>query len=172
MAEQDEVKLARDLIVGQAGAFDRFVEYFRGKIFQYSFLMCGQREDAEDVAQEAFARGYQRFGQLRDRNRFRSWIVRLTWRLAIDRRRADLRRTTREVAYAKPVVPMSNRREERTFEVWRAIDALPKRVRLVMVLAAIQGHDTREVAAALGVPEGTVKSRLFKARQLLKEQLG
>ena len=56
-------------------------------------------------------------------------------------------------------------------EVWRIIDALPDTLRLTLTLAAIEGHDLRTVAQLLGIPEGTVKSRLFKARALIKESL-
>ncbi len=61
---------------------------------------------------------------------------------------------------------------DRAARVWRAIDALPDRLRLALVLSAIEGHSTREVSALLAVPEGTVKSRLFAARRLLQERLG
>src|SRR5215211_5447930 len=64
--------------------------------FRVAYSVLRHREDAEDVAQDAFARAYRRFRQLRDRDRFRSWLVRMTWRLALDRRRGDRRRTTRE----------------------------------------------------------------------------
>ena len=59
----------------------------------------------------------------------------------------------------------------RAAELWRAIDALPEKFRIVTVLAAIEGHDLAEVAALLHLPVGTVKSRLFLARRRLKEQL-
>jgi RNA polymerase sigma-70 factor (ECF subfamily) len=55
--------------------------------------------------------------------------------------------------------------------LWQAIDALPEKLRLVVVLASIEGHELREVAAVLDVPEGTVKSRLFEARRHLRERL-
>src|SRR3954464_8694801 len=64
-------------------------------------VACGvlrHREDAEDVAQEAFAKAYRSFRQLRDRDPFRAWLMRMTWRLAIDRWRSDRRRTAREQA--------------------------------------------------------------------------
>src|SRR6187397_3537185 len=64
--------------------------------FRVAFSVLRHREDAEDVAQDAYAKAYRSFRQLRDREKFRAWIVRMTWRLAIDRRRADRRRTTRE----------------------------------------------------------------------------
>ena len=60
---------------------------------------------------------------------------------------------------------------ERAEHLWRAIEALPEKLRLVVVLAGIEGHDMHEVGALLDVPEGTVKSRLFLARKQLKERL-
>ena len=60
---------------------------------------------------------------------------------------------------------------ERAAQLWRAIDALPEKLRVVVVLAGIQEHDLRDVARLLDLPEGTVKSRLFLARQQLKEHL-
>ena len=140
--------------------------------FRVAFSVLRQREDAEDVAQDAFAKAYRSFRQLRNRDRFRAWLVRMTWRLALDRRRADLRRLRREDA-ARPSesVPPQTEREERSQLLWQAIDTLSEKLRVVVVLAAIEGYEIREVAALLELPEGTVKSRLFLARQQLKESL-
>ena len=132
------------------------------------------REDAEDVAQEAFVRAHRSFAQLRDRERFRSWLVRTTWRLAIDRIRNEKRRVAREHAVEMPpessVEQMAVARE-RSRALWQAIDELPEKLRLAIVLAAIEGHDIADVARLLEVPPGTVKSRLFLARQQLAEKL-
>src|SRR5262245_25719462 len=64
--------------------------------FRVAYGVLRQREDAEDVAQEAFAKAYRSFRQLRERDRFRQWLVRMTWRLAIDRLRSNRRRLTRD----------------------------------------------------------------------------
>src|SRR5215212_633003 len=64
--------------------------------FRVAFSVLRHREDAEDVAQEAFAKAYRSFRQLRDRQRFRAWLVRMTWRLALDRKRSDRRRSARD----------------------------------------------------------------------------
>jgi RNA polymerase sigma factor (sigma-70 family) len=64
--------------------------------FRVAFAVLRQRQDAEDVAQEAFTKAYKSFRQLRDRQRFRAWLVRMTWRLAINRRRSNQRRVSRE----------------------------------------------------------------------------
>jgi RNA polymerase sigma-70 factor, ECF subfamily len=138
--------------------------------FRVAFSVLRHREDAEDVAQDAFAKAYRSFHQLRDRERFRAWLVRMTWRLALDRQRGDRRRTTREQVVV-PDTATSPAAAERAALLWQAIDALPEKLRLVVVLAGIEGHDMREVSALIGIPEGTVKSRLFQARQQMKEWL-
>jgi RNA polymerase sigma-70 factor (ECF subfamily) len=142
--------------------------------FRVAFSVLRHREDAEDVAQDAFARAHKRFRQLRERDRFRSWLVRLVWRLALDRRRSDKRRAAREDAHGalQPAVTGDGTAaRERADAMWAAIDALPEKLRSVIVLASIEGHDVAEVAALLRIPPGTVKSRLFLARQRLKEDL-
>jgi RNA polymerase sigma-70 factor, ECF subfamily len=146
--------------------------------FRVAYSVLRHREDAEDVAQEAFARAYRRFSTLRDRDRFRAWLVRMTWRLALDRRRGDRRRLVRDGRACGPVDGGAQQGAEaalverqRAERLWRAIDALPDRLREVTVLAAIEEHGIREVAALLRLPEGTVKSRLFDARRKLQELL-
>src|SRR5437667_6288048 len=72
--------------------------------FRVAYSVLRHREDAEDVAQEAFAKAYRNFRQLRDRDRFRAWLARMTWRLAIDRCRAAHRRHKVESAAGDAVV--------------------------------------------------------------------
>jgi len=140
-----------------------------------AYSVLRQRQDAEEVAQEAFAKAYSSFRQLRDRNSFRAWLVRMTWRLAIDRWRSDRRRTAREQTDSDTTAIASAERlvieRDRADRLWRAIDDLPDKLREAIVLSAIQGYDIREVATLLGLPEGTVKSRLFLARKGLAERL-
>jgi RNA polymerase sigma-70 factor (ECF subfamily) len=144
--------------------------------FRVAYSVLRHRQDAEDAAQEAFARAYRKFSQLRDRDRFRAWLVRMTWRIALDFRRADRRRAFREDAAGDPGVPAGFEDHviaaERSTRLWRAIDALPEKLRLVVVLVSIEEQSVKDVAALVGVPEGTIKSRLFDARQKLKELLG
>jgi len=142
--------------------------------FRVAYSVVRQKEDAEDIAQDAFARAYRRFASLRDREQFRSWLVRMTWRIALDHRRAAVRRARREQAVAV-LAPSSTQADdlarERRERLWQAVDALPDRLRLVIVLAAIEGHSVRDVATLLDAPEGTIKSRLFEARKRLQELL-
>jgi len=138
-------------------------------------VLLRNREDAEDVAQEAFLRAYRNFHRLRDRERFRAWLGRIAWRLALDRRRAAGRRERRELASvdlaSAPTAEDLTASREFQRHLERAIDELPKKLRLALILAAIEGHDLREVARLLGLPEGTVKSRLHLARKQLAEKL-
>lgn len=142
--------------------------------FRVAYGVLRHREDAEDVAQEAFAKAYRSFRSLRDRDRFRAWLVRMTWRLAIDRIRMNRRRSAHEQAVEEPpelhVAPDVEARD-RHAHLWAAIDDLPEPQRLVTVLAAIEGYDMKEVSRLLDVPEGTIKWRLFAARKSLQEKL-
>ncbi len=143
--------------------------------FRVAYSVLRQREDAEDVAQEALARACRRFASLREPARFRGWLVRICWRLALNHRRASQRRERRERVAADPVEAPSVEQQAAALEfrlrLWDAIDALPQKLRLVIVLAGIEGHDLRAVAALAGIPEGTVKSRLYLARKRLAEVL-
>jgi RNA polymerase sigma-70 factor, ECF subfamily len=143
--------------------------------FRVAYGVLRHREDAEDVAQEAMARAYRELASLQDRERFRGWLVRIAWRLAIDRRRGDKRRARREETAVEPSPAASVEQQAIARDVqdrvWRAVDELPERLRAVLTLSAMQGHDVREVAALLEVPEGTVKSRLHQARKMLAEKL-
>jgi RNA polymerase sigma-70 factor (ECF subfamily) len=166
------------LVTAEASRARDFEERLRdssGLAFNIAYGVLRNRADAEEVAQDAFAKAFRRFGDLRDRERFRSWLTRMTWRLAIDRWRADRRRQAREhVTISESWQPTTEDvavARERSTHVWQAIDRLPDKLRIVVVLSAIEGHDMREVAALLDIPEGTVKSRLFSARKILAENL-
>ena len=142
--------------------------------FRVAYSVLRHREDAEDVAQEAFVRAHDRIDQLRDRTRFRAWLVRMCWRLAIDRIRSEKRRAQRELHFEPLTEQPADRileARERSRQLWAAIDRLPDKLRIAIVLAAIEGHEVAEVSRLLDVPEGTVKSRLFLARKQLAEIL-
>jgi RNA polymerase sigma-70 factor (ECF subfamily) len=134
--------------------------------------------DAEDVAQDAILRAYRRFDKLRDRARFKAWLVRITFRLALDRAKSSNRRQHRETSWAqperKPAPPTAEdlaAANQFRSRLDRAVDELPEKQRLVLLLSAMEGHSLEEVAALLNIPMGTVKSRLFFARKQLAEKL-
>ncbi len=173
--------LPLDPLVTASSAVDLDAEFERALpessllAFRVAFSVLRQREDAQDVAQEALARAYRKFRALRSPERFRPWLVRVAWRLALDYRRGQQRRRRREQVAATlpgasgaPEVAASLELKER---LWRAIDGLPEKLRLVVLLAPVQGNDVGEVARLTGLPEGTVKSRLHLARRRLAEDL-
>jgi len=133
--------------------------------------------DAEEIAQEALFRAYRKFNELRDPSRFRAWVVRISFRLALDRWRSFKRREQRETAWARlgaqppPTAEQVALSSEFQARLERALDELPDKTRLVVILSAIQGHTLEEVAAILEIPVGTVKSKLFHARKQLAEKL-
>src|SRR6476659_1346046 len=140
--------------------------------FRVAYSVLRHRQDAEDVAQDVLVRAHRRFATLRDPARYRAWIVRMTWRLAMDHRRGDARRRQRELAHTQLAPTEDLQLAGRDRALWTAIDALPEKLRLVIVLASVEVHDVDEVARLVGAPPGTVKSRLFTARKRLKELLG
>ena len=134
--------------------------------------------DAEDVAQEALLRAYRKFDRLRDRNRFRAWLVRITFRLALDRLRSGKRRELRDTLWSQPVrQPLGATAEDLAVSnefqahLENALAELPEKLRLVLLLAAMEGHTIDEIASMLGISTGTVKSRIFYARRQLAEKL-
>ena len=143
--------------------------------FRVAYGVLRHRQDAEDIAQEALTRAYRNFRKLRRPDSFRSWLVRTTWRLAVDHTRSCKRRLSRETVPMEIQIPETAMESlvsrERSARLWEAIDALPEKLRIVTVLAGIEEHDVREVARLLDLPEGTVKSRMFLARQRLRELL-
>ena len=145
--------------------------------FRVALSVLRRREDAEDVAQDAFLRAHRSFASIRDRDRFRAWLVRTSFRIALDRIRAEKRRARREDAAATEAhvhadsAEVDAARRELCDRVAEAVAALPEKLRLVTVLVAIQEQDLASVARLLELPEGTVKSRLHRARKELAERL-
>ena len=144
--------------------------------FRVALGVLRRREDAEDVAQDAFLRAHRAFASLRDRERFRPWLVRTAFRLALDRRRGEKRRGLREEVFGADPGPVPSVEDEAARQqvrerVAEAVDALPEKLRIVTVLAAIEEQDVSSVARLLELPEGTVKSRLHRARKELAERL-
>jgi RNA polymerase sigma-70 factor (ECF subfamily) len=131
--------------------------------------------DAEDVAQEAMLQAYRRFARLRDRSRFRAWLVRITFRLALDQARSARRREQREtlwaVALPRPTAEDLAASGEFERRLEKAMETLPEKSRLVLLLSAMDGYSLEEVAGLLQLPVGTVKSRLHFARKRLAEKL-
>ena len=167
-------------IAGEKAAAREFEEQLAdgaSMAFRLAMSVLRNRADAEDVAQDALLRAYRGFAKLRERGAFRGWLCRITWRLALDKQRGTRRREKRETA--STFVPGTPERSVEQMAVAsefdrhlaKAMDELPEKLRQALILAAIQGHSTREVAEMLNLPEGTVKSRVHLARKQLTEKL-
>ncbi len=146
--------------------------------FRVAYGVLRNTADAEDVAQEALLKAYRNFGRLREPARFRGWLVRIAFRMALDRWRSVKRRERRETHWeapeqrdASPTVEELAVSGEFQTRLDRAMGELPEKFRLVLLLAGIQGYTLEEVSGMLGIPMGTVKSRLFFARKHLAEKL-
>jgi RNA polymerase sigma-70 factor, ECF subfamily len=169
---------------GSREAFDELVRRHQAAIVTLVRALTAGRGDAEDLAQEVFVRAWRSLKGFRGDSAFRTWLH----RVAINVVRTGQTRRTRllrvfvpfgsasdddapapEVADAEePVDDVLARRQI----VERALATLPDDLRVAVTLRDLQGLDYREIAAALGVPIGTVESRIFRARQKLKPLLG
>jgi RNA polymerase sigma-70 factor, ECF subfamily len=131
--------------------------------------------DAEDVAQEALLIAFRKFDHLRDARKLRAWLVRISFRLALDRIRSSKRRGVREADWLRERERSQAAPSEASADLQphleRAVAELPEKLRLALLLSAMQEHTMEEVASLLAVPVGTVKSRIFFAKKQLAEKL-
>jgi RNA polymerase sigma-70 factor, ECF subfamily len=159
-----------------AGFGERIAENQR-RVFQIAYNVLGNSADAEEVAQEAFLRAYQKFALLREAQKFRGWVNRIVFRLALNRQRSHRRRLTRDTAWlmteTRTMVDGANEGEQQVLldRLRREIERLPEKLRSVLQLSLAEEMEAADVGAVLGIPEGTVRSRLHTARKLLLEAM-
>ena len=191
MGTETDIGLARDLLAGQPGAFDRFVMTYRPKIFQYSFLMCGHREDAEEVAQETLLKVFEKLGQLREPESMKAWVLRIARNACYMKRRKSTFAPSVELSLDELMPTFRQDGAERKLEIadWsalpdetainsqlkdllrRTIQELPEIYRAVILLRDMEELSTQETAAVLDVSEDTVKTRLHRARLAVRREL-
>ncbi len=158
----------------EAGFAERIAENQR-RVFQIAFSILGNSADAEDVAQEAFLRAYQKFAALREAEKFRAWVNRIVFRLALNRKRGYRRRLARDTAWqmseTRTTVDGARDAEQQVMldRLRREIERLPEKLRSVLQLSLVEEMDAADVGAVLGIPAGTVRSRVHTARKLLLE---
>jgi RNA polymerase sigma-70 factor (ECF subfamily) len=172
--KETEIQLARDLIDGQPEAFDRFVEHFRAKIFQYSWLMCGHREDAEEVSQETLLRVFENFGQLRQPERVRPWVLRIAknfWLMKRRRSQFAPARVKLEIADWSSMPEDRMLRAELRGVLDHAIAGLPETYRAVILLRDVEELSTDETAQLLDLSVDAIKTRLHRARLAIRQEL-
>lgn len=186
-----EIGLARQLMQGQAGAFDRFVDHFRKRIFQYSWLMCGQREDAEEVAQETLLSVFENFSQLREPERVRPWVFQIARNACLIKRRRSVfaPSPSKELSLDELMPAAGSAPVRREIADWRhlpdaeamnaelrahlesAIRALPELYRSVVLLRDVEGLSAEETAGILDVSTDVVKTRLHRGRLAIRKTL-
>jgi RNA polymerase sigma-70 factor, ECF subfamily len=174
-ARNDSTQEAREADTASRQEFESLLADAAPLAFRVARGVLRNSADAEDVAQEALLRAYRRFDRLRDRQRFRGWIVRIAFRLALDRTRSAKRREVRETLWSQTSHRASTEDLAASSEFQTHLEAalgeISEKYRLVLLLSAMEGHTLEEIAALLGVPLGTVKSRMFFARKHLAEKL-
>jgi RNA polymerase sigma-70 factor, ECF subfamily len=160
----------------EAGFGERVAENQR-RVFQIAYGVLGNSADAEDVAQEAFLRAYQKFDSLREADKFRGWVNRIVFRLALNRQRGYRRRLARDTAWqiteTRAMIDGAKDAEQRVMleRLRKEIERLPRKFRSVLQLSLVEEMDAADVGAVLGIPEGTVRSRAHTARKLLLEAM-
>ena len=147
------------------------------RVFQIAYSVLGNSADAEEVAQDAFLRAYQNLHSLRDAERFRGWVNRIAFRLALNRQRSMRRRLVRDTAWHTTSTPETTDgardAEDRLLlqQLRRAIERLPRKFRRILQLSVVEDMDATQVGAVLRLPAATVRSRLHTARKLLLEAM-
>jgi RNA polymerase sigma-70 factor, ECF subfamily len=171
------VELARR---GDTSAFGELVTRHQAAVYRTAMVVCRDRSEAEDVAQETFLAAWQRLEGFRGEARFLTWILRIAWHRALTRRESTwtrLRRVVTDVAgAAEPASPAPSaeaRLADSEFAgvVHDLVRQLPPRLRDPLLLAAAGDCTFEEMASLLGVPSGTLKWRVSDARRRLKRQL-
>ena len=174
----EEKELIRRAGQGDQEAFRQLVEQYQAAVYRLALRMCGgDAALAEDAAQEAFVAAWRGLPRFRGDSRFSTWLYRLTTNAAIDCLRREKRHRDTddlegvELPDGGDTPQESAERGETQAAVRRALSALSEEHRQVLLLRYMQELDYSEIAGALGVSEGTVKSRISRAKARLKELL-
>jgi RNA polymerase sigma-70 factor (ECF subfamily) len=155
-------------------AFGLLVARYERAVYHLALRMLRDVEDAKDASQETWVKAFRALGRFRLGARFSTWILTICYRVCCDRLAKRRRVSDGEL----PDLPDPAAGPERQVELAdeaarlrRAIDALPERYRAVITLFHIEGNQYGEIAAILGLPLGTVKTHLFRAKELLRTAL-
>jgi RNA polymerase sigma-70 factor, ECF subfamily len=177
----DRASIERSRIESRDALLEALVREHSRLVYRiaYSVLRCHQ--DAEDATQETFMRVLRYGSKLADVEDSKTWLARIAWRVAVDRSKRRVR--TREIALDDPEKPVAEvasvaNSVDETVQgaqigtvLEKLIAAMPSKLRDPLILSTIQEMSPREVAGTLGINEAAVRSRVFRARKILKEKL-
>lgn len=173
-ARLGEQKLIACAQRGDTHAYGELVERYREGVVRVVYRMCGDPILAEDAAQEAFVRAWQRLDGYKPEHPFRAWVYRIATNTALDVLRAEKPSSPLEAAEntaGASGTEAAVEQRQRAMSVQRAVMALPAPSRTVLVLREWGQLSYSEIAAALSIPLGTVMSRLNAARSQLRQAL-
>ena len=182
MTEKELITKAKK---GDQDAFGQLVLAHQNKVFSLCVHMMGNREEAEDMAQEAFLKAWRSLGGFQGESSFATWMHRLTTNLCLDHLRKQARRQNISVAvslddeetvFAEPADPGSDpqqelERKERQRALVERLKELPEHHRRPLVMREVAEMSYQEIADALELDLGTVKSRIARAREALRKRL-
>ncbi|MFC1631411.1 sigma-70 family RNA polymerase sigma factor [Candidatus Omnitrophota bacterium] len=171
---KDDALIER-FLSGDEQGFTMLVEKYKDKIVNIVYSLSSQTQHADDIAQEVFIKVYQHLSAFKKRSEFATWLYRITVNTTYN----YLKKMGRLVPLDSSVLAAILRKDaaddlganERKQLLEQALNSLPFNFRSVIVLKEIEGLSYKEIAKVLGMRLGTVESRLFRARQMLKEKL-
>lgn len=184
-----DMALVRRAQAGDGQAFGELVERNQRAVFRAALAAVGSATEADDVAQEAFITAFQKLGAFRGESSFKTWLLTITWRKAIDRRKSATRWIHRLVAPTQssetgeewnPMDRVAAGGESQEDELMTSdlqkrlkplIASLPKKLRDALLLAGSGDHTYDEIGRMLKIPTGTVKWRVSEARKVLKHKM-
>jgi RNA polymerase sigma-70 factor, ECF subfamily len=162
---------------GDRAAFTRLVQEYRNLVLSLAFQMTGSAADMDDVAQETFMRAFKNLNSFRGEASFKTWLVRIVMNLSSNYRRSRKAFTTTDITEERALASTAEGQDQQMLnyelrvKVQQAVAGLPSHYRSVVVLRDFQELSYKEITDALGIPIGTVMSRLAKARELLQISL-
>jgi RNA polymerase sigma-70 factor (ECF subfamily) len=171
-----DVELLQRYLAGDAGAFDELMRHHEDRVFGICLRMLRDREAALDATQETFITVFRKASSFAGKSAFSTWLYRVAVNTCYDHARRAKRHRAEVLPEGRdPVDPAGEdafTAVELRPDLEAALAELPEEFRAAVVLADVEGLGSQTVADALGVPVGTVKSRVFRGRRLLAEALG
>ncbi len=173
-SEPADVELIREVLAGRVERFGILIRRYQRLVATAALRMGIPREEVEDVSSEVFYKVYRSLARYRPEHALSTWLYRITVNAALDHKRSTRHESRMEeisptLSDGRPSLDQQAGDKERARLLHEALGRIPSHYRAPLVLAHIEGLPLEEIARALDLPEGTIKSRLFRARALLKE---